>query len=138
LIHPLDLGKIEENKINLVYLMEKIGNNSYQFIENNGEYSEILKYFAYGNYFSKLNYAHAPNHPNFTESKGVQIGSPFLIDPHEFKEEIKKAINFLMRITERKSEIYINPLEKEKMQISVCYLLGFIEEEIYPGIINEL
>jgi hypothetical protein len=32
----------------------------------------------------------------------------------------------------------IDPLKKENIQVSTCYPLGFIEEEICPGIIHEL
>jgi hypothetical protein len=60
-----------------------------------------------------------------------------LSDTQEFKGEIEKFISLVMKLKQIKPKT-LESQEKEKIQISICYLLGFIEEDIYPGIVKEL
>jgi hypothetical protein len=113
--------------------MEKIGSDSSTLIDNPKHLGEIANYLSGGSYFHKLKYAHGPIKKN--GNRKSQISPLVMSDPKEFKEEIKKFVTLVMRIINRCSMF---PPRKETMWISICYLLGFIEEEICPGIIHEV
>jgi hypothetical protein len=57
------------------------------------------------------------------------------VTPKDSKVKLKKIVNLVLRLIDEDS---IDPLKKENIQVSTCYPLGFIEEEICPGIIHEL
>jgi hypothetical protein len=131
---------LEEKKINLVYLIDKLGKDAEKLSETKEEHQEISDYFSSGNYFTKLQFLYgSTSQKNGFGNPLGQTGTPNLSDIEEFKVEIEKIIRRIMKLTQMKSETHQSE-EKENMQISICYLLGFIEEEICPGanLIHEL
>jgi hypothetical protein len=134
-LNPLDFGKEGNDKINLVYLMEKIGKDA----EELSVHTQISNYLSSGKYFSALKYGSDPNLSNVSGriNHGGQVFPPVLINTNRFKEEIEKFLTLIMKLKHMKSNTLASQ-EKENIQISICYLLGFIEEDIYPGIVKEL
>jgi hypothetical protein len=122
--------------MNLVYLMDKIGKDAEKLSETKQEQQEISSYFSRENYFNSLNFLYSSSQSKVFGNHYSQIG----VDSGEFKDEIEKIVRRIMNLSKMKSETHDYSEEKENMQISICYLLGFIEEEICPGIniINEL
>jgi hypothetical protein len=109
--------------MNLVYLMERIGQDA-ESLGTQQEYQELSNYSSHGNYFSQVKY-----------DDGTYPSA--LVDPKGFKREISKIIKLIMKLTQMKSDAHKSQA-KENMQISICYLLGFINEDICPGIVREL
>ena len=91
------------------------------------EYKQLSGYLSKGRHFTKLT--------NVSGSKRSK--SPELSNQNEFKEEIEKIIQLVMRIPEMNSDNHESE-KKEKLQISICILLSFIQEDIYPDIIQEM
>jgi hypothetical protein len=91
------------------------------------EYQQLSHYLSEGNYFSKLNYV-----LGFMNSKSAELSVT-----NEFKREIEKILTLIMEIPEMKSDNHESE-EKEDLQISICYLLSVIQEDIHPGIIQEM
>ena len=107
--------------------MRRIRNDAGYLSGESEEYQKLYFYLSKGNYFSKLTYVSGSN-----RSK-----SPELSDQNEFKEEIEAIIKLSMELPEMKSDDYESQ-DKYDLQISICYLLSFIQEDIYPDIIQEV
>ena len=103
--------------------MERIGKDA-ESLGTPQEYKELSNYLSHGNYFSKVKYVDGP-YPSA------------LVDPKGFKREISKIIKLIMKLTKMNDDAHKSQ-EKENMQISICYLLGFINEDICPGIFRGL
>ena len=123
----IDAEKLATDRLNLVYLMKAINEDAKYLSGKTKEYQQLSGYLYKGNYFTKLTYNSGSN-----RSK-----SPELSNQNEFKEEIEKIIQLVMRIPEMHSDNHESE-KKEMLQISICILLSFIQEDIYPDIIQEM
>jgi hypothetical protein len=119
--------------------MEKIQEDAKELCETDEEYKKLSHCFSGVNYISKLEYTHTSSseNPNFPPKDHGKILIPELCDPKGFEGEIKKIFSLIMNLPKMKSDNYQSE-EKENMEISFYYILGFIEEDIYPDIIQEL
>ena len=116
--------------------MEKIGKEA----EELSGHTEISTYLSSGKYFSSLKYVSESNLSNVSirMNHDFQIFPPTLLsDMQGFKEQIEEFIKLIMNFKHIKSDT-LESQKKEDIQISIGYLLGFIEENIYPGIFKEL
>jgi hypothetical protein len=101
------------------------------------EYKDILHFLSGGNYFKKLQYIDSSKQEKFSVEQSNQHLSPVLRDLKGFTVEIEEIIKLCMNLPAMKDDTR-KPVPKENIQTSICYLLGIIEDDIYPGIIHEL
>ena len=93
----------------------------------NEEYQQLSGYLSKGNYFTKLTYVSGSN----------QSKSPELSNQNEFKEEIETIIQLVNQLPKMNSDHH-DFKDTEHLQLSICYLLSFIQEDVYPDIIQEV
>ncbi|KAA1067810.1 hypothetical protein PGT21_050123 [Puccinia graminis f. sp. tritici] len=90
-------------------------------------------------YFNTYKYIHESNPPGFYENESLQLGHQVVTDPKGFIAATQKLIHQMWLHTGILPG-YIELLKKSPTDVcvSICYLLGFIERELFPGITKEL
>jgi hypothetical protein len=87
---------------------------------------KIINYFKSEDYLSKLRFFQYER-PPYTVTKETRSGSPLMIGNKEgFKTELEKIIT----ISQNHGQ--------NTLLVRICYLLGYIEEQIYPVILDSL
>jgi hypothetical protein len=90
-------------------------------------------------YFNTYKYMHGSNPSVSYENESVQLGNQVLTDPKGFISATKELIHQVFSHSEIKvGHSFVMNKGQINVCVSICYLLGFIERELYPGINKEL
>jgi hypothetical protein len=100
----------------------------------------LENYFSSKGYLNKLKFFHyeSNSYIHGIGNEEENICPPFIMsDSDGFKEEIKKLIIILQKHIQTQSYDKLL-LKRETMRLSIFYLLGYIEDNLFPGIIDPL
>ena len=131
-LKKLVLGKKELKIISFVYLLDAITKNAHSLNKLNLEDQKIFHEYS-SKIYSKIRFLFEKDHSNFAGNQNSQ-----LVHPHDFQEQLGKLITLIQNQPQMKSDDDDIFSSKEMMRISICYFVGYIEAEIYPGTANKM
>ncbi|KAA1129663.1 hypothetical protein PGTUg99_033870 [Puccinia graminis f. sp. tritici] len=133
----------QERVIEFVSILESIkqnlGNLTKPDPKSQASLQRISNMLSSPDYFNTYKYIHESNPPGSYENESLQLGHQVVTDPKGFIAATRKLIH-QMRLHTGILPGYIELLKKSPTDVcvSICYLLGFIERELSPGITKEL
>ena len=128
----LVLGKKELKIISFVYLLDAIEKNAHSLNKLNLEDQKCFHEYS-SEIYSKIRFLFEKDHSNFSGNQNSQ-----LFHAHDFQEQLEKLIILIQNQPKMKSDNDDFSSSKDMMRISICYFIGYIEEEIYPGTANKM
>jgi hypothetical protein len=131
------LDKRELDQISFLYLLSVIKRNSLKSCRAREGKIKIFSHCSSQDYF-RTRFFNQEGKSSFHRNKSGELVHPSWSYPDKLQDKLGHLIIWMKhhRLTIYNQDYHF-PSE-ERMRISICYLLGFIETEFYPGINKKL